>query len=72
MVNKQEVLKLALYLDDNARSPEDNAAAAKLRQLLDVYEVAYEMVWARSHEHSKDAYIEMHKLIKGDTDARPK
>lgn len=72
MVNKQEVSKLALYLDDNARGPEDNASAHLLRQLLSVYEVAYEMVWANSHEHSKDAYIEMLKLIKGDSNARPK
>jgi hypothetical protein len=27
--------------------------------------VAYEMVWARTHEQSKAAYIEMIDLIKG-------
>ena len=72
MVNKQEVMKLALYLDDNARGPEDNEAAKALRQFVSLFEIAYEMVWANSHEHSKDAYIEMHKLIKGDQNARPK
>lgn len=57
--------ELADYLDDHARSPLDNDAAAMLRKLGRVHQVAYEMVWARTHEQSKAAYIEMIDLIKG-------
>lgn len=56
---------IAEYLDDNARSEMDNEAAAMLRDLWRVYEAAYEMVWAKTHEHSKSAYVEMIDLIKG-------
>ena len=56
---------LAVYLEDNARSETDNEAATSLRKLWRVYEVASEMVWARTHEHSKSAYVEMIDLIKG-------
>jgi hypothetical protein len=57
--------RLASYLDDNARSELDNEAAALLRKLGRVADVAHEMVWARTHEQSKAAYIEMIDLIKG-------
>jgi hypothetical protein len=57
--------KLADYLDDNARSELDNEAAATLRRLGRIADVAYEMVKAKTHEHSKAAYIEMIDLIKG-------
>jgi hypothetical protein len=57
--------KLANYLDDNARSEMDNDAARMLRRLGQVYDVAYEMVHARTHEHSRNAYMEMIDLIKG-------
>lgn len=57
--------QLADYLDDNARSELDNDAAATLRKLGRVHQVAYEMVWARTHEQSKAAYVEMIDLIKG-------
>lgn len=57
--------ELASFLDDNARSPQDNEAAAMLRKLGRVYDVAYEMVKAKTHEHSRAAYTEMIDLIKG-------
>ena len=57
--------KLADYLDDNARSELDNDAARMLRKLGLVYDVAYEMVHAKTHEHSRAAYTEMIDLIKG-------
>lgn len=57
--------ELADYLDDHARSELDNDAAAMLRKLGRVHQVAYEMVWARTHEQSKAAYVEMIDLIKG-------
>lgn len=57
--------KLADYLDDNARTPEDNEAAKILRQLGRVYEVAYEIVWAKNRDHQNAAYAELVDLIKG-------
>lgn len=57
--------ELADYLDDHARSSLDNDAATMLRKLGRVNQVAYEMVWARTHEQSKAAYVEMIDLIKG-------
>lgn len=57
--------KLAEYLDDYARSELDNDAAMLLRRLGRVYDVAYEMIHARTHEHSRNAYMEMLDLIKG-------
>lgn len=57
--------KLADYLMDHARSDLDTDAAMMLRKLGRVYDVAYEMVWAKTHEHSKAAYLEMMDLIKG-------
>jgi hypothetical protein len=60
--------RLAVFLDENARCPEDNEAAAMLRKLGRVHQVAYEMVWAKTHEHSKNAYVEMIDLIKGKAD----
>ncbi len=57
--------ELADYLDDNARSAMDNEAATALRKLSELYKVAHEMVMAKTHEHSKAAYVEMIDLIKG-------
>jgi hypothetical protein len=57
---------LAEYLDDNARSELDNEAAATLRDLWRVYEAAYDMVWAKTHEHSKVAYVNMINLVKSE------
>jgi len=61
---------LAEYLEDNARSEMDNEAATTLRKLWHVYEAAHEMVWAKTHEHSKAAYVDMINLVKrGEVDA---
>lgn len=57
--------QLADYLEDNARSELDNEAAAALRKYSTLYKVAHEMVSAKTHEHSKAAYVEMIDLIKG-------
>ncbi len=57
--------KLADILLDRARDEYDTEAAALLRRLDRVHQVAYEMVWAKTHEQSKAAYIEMIDLIKG-------
>lgn len=60
--------ELADYLDDNARNAMDNEAATALRKLSELYKVAHEMVTAKTHEHSKAAYVEMIDLIKGKRD----
>ena len=57
--------KLSDYLYENARSPMDTDAAMLLRKLGRVYDVAYEMCCAKTHEHSRNAYMEMIDLIKG-------
>ena len=57
--------ELVDYLEDNARSEMDTAAAAALRKYSALSKVAHEMVTAKTHEHSKAAYLEMIDLIKG-------
>jgi len=57
--------QLADYLEDNARSELDNEAAVALRKYSRLFEVAHEMVSAKTHEHSKAAYVDMIDLIKG-------
>ena len=64
---KPTLQELADYLDDNARSEWDNAAAAALRRSADLFRVAHEMMTAKTHESSKAAYCEMIDLIKGKT-----
>jgi hypothetical protein len=64
---KPTLQELADYLDDNARSELDNAAAAALRRSADLFRVAHEMMMAKTHESSKAAYCEMIDLIKGKT-----
>ena len=56
---------LADHLDNNARSELDNDAARLLRYLGRVYDVACEMARAKTHEHSRAAYVEMLDLING-------
>jgi hypothetical protein len=57
--------ELADYLDDHARTATDNEAASALRKYSALSKVAHEMVTAKTHEHSKAAYLEMMDLIKG-------
>lgn len=57
--------RVANHLQEMPRSEEDLEAAKLLKQLSRVYEVAYEMVYAKTHEQSKAAYVEMIDLIKG-------
>jgi hypothetical protein len=64
-VIKSTAEQLADYLEDCAREQRDNEAAALLSRLDRVYQAAHEMVWARTHEHSKAAYSEMIDLVKG-------
>ena len=64
----KDVERIAQYLEDNARSPDDNQAAAYLRRLMRVYSAAYEMMHAKTHEHSRAAYDEMRDLMRGKTE----
>lgn len=57
--------RLANALQQTPRGEDDLEAASLLRQLSRVYEVAHEMVYAKTHEQSKAAYCEMIDLIKG-------
>ncbi len=62
---EKEAQRLADYLQEMPRGENDLNAAALLRILGRVYSVAYEMVYAKTHEHSRNAYSEMVDLIKG-------
>ncbi len=62
---KHRVEKLALHLNDHARSELDNDAAKALRDLLRVYEAAREVVMAKTHEHSRAAYSELVDIFRG-------
>ena len=65
---KPTLRDLADYLEDHARGEMDNEAANALRKYSTLFKVAQEMVTARTHEHSKAAYLEMIDLIKGKAD----
>ena len=60
--------QIADYLDEYARGEMDNQAAQALRKYSALSKVAHEMVTAKTHEHSKAAYLEMMDLIKGKTE----
>lgn len=57
--------RLADALQEMPRNEDDLEAALLLRKLVRVYEVAHEMVHAKTHDKSKAAYYEMIDLIKG-------
>lgn len=65
MSHKRKALDLASYLRVLPRDERDLEAAKLLEEMAEVYEAAKEMVFARTHEHSKAAYSEMIDLIKG-------
>ena len=65
---KHKAHRLADQLMHMPRSEDDIEAAKLLRQLSDVYEVAREVVYAKTHEHSKAAYAELVDIFKGKRD----
>lgn len=65
MSTKYKAHELASHLRHLPRDEHDLEAARMLEVMAEVYEVAKEMVFARTHEHSKAAYAEMIDLIKG-------
>lgn len=64
MSTKYRAQELADYLRHLPRDDRDLEAAKMLEAMSEVYEVAKEMVFARTHEHSRAAYAEMIDLIK--------
>lgn len=65
MVISRRAERLANSLLEMPRTETDIEAAAVMRELNKVYQVAYEMVYASTHEQSKAAYVAMIDLIKG-------
>lgn len=65
---RKRVEKLCEHLETLPRGPEDLEAARMLRNLAQVYEVAREVVMAKTHEHSKAAYSELVDIFKGKRD----
>jgi hypothetical protein len=66
---RKRVEKLCEHLETLPRGPEDLEAARMLRNLAQVYEVAREVVMAKTHEHAKAAYAELIDIFKGKPDA---
>lgn len=69
MSTKYKAHELANYLRHLPRDERDLEAAKMLEVMSEVYEVAKEMVFARTHEHSRSAYAEMIDLIKGKSES---
>lgn len=62
-VTKKALEQMGAHLRQGGKTEQE--IAEMLDKLRRVYEVAYEMVWAKTHEHSKAAYVELIDLIKG-------
>ena len=65
MSMKHRAHRLADQLLILPRGEDDIEAARMLRVMAEVYDVAAEMVFARTDAHSRAAYAEMIDLIKG-------
>lgn len=64
---RRRAIRLANALEEAPRTEDDLEAAAILRQLVRVHEVAHEVVLAKTHESSRAAYCELVDLVKGKT-----
>jgi hypothetical protein len=62
----RQATRLANNFREMPRSESDLEAANVLTELARVYEAAYDMMTAKTHEQSKAAYNEMLKLIKNE------
>lgn len=62
---KHKAMRLADKLRNMPRDEDDLEAAKMLERMALVYDVAVEMVFARTDAHSRAAYSEMIDLIKG-------
>lgn len=68
MVIARKAERFANALLEMPMRENDLEIAAILKDLTKVYEAAFDMVYADTHEQSKKAYLAMFKLIKGETD----
>jgi hypothetical protein len=64
---RRRAIRLANALEEAPRTEDDLEAAAILRQLVRVHEVAHEVVLAKTHDASRAAYCELVDLVKGKT-----
>ena len=62
---KQRAHELAEYMRTLPRGPEDLEVAKMLEQLSVIGDAARDVVFARTHEHSKAAYAELVDLFRG-------
>jgi hypothetical protein len=62
----RQAIRLANNFQEMPRNEADLETAAVLIALARVYEAAYDMMTANSHEQSKKAYDEMRQLIKNE------
>lgn len=62
---KYRAHELAEQLRHMPRNESDLEAARMLVKLVEVFEVAREVVMAKTHEHRNAAYAELTDLIKG-------
>jgi hypothetical protein len=63
----RQATRLANNFRETPRNEDDLEAATVLTELARVYEAAYDMMTASSHKQSADAYDEMRKLIKNES-----
>jgi|LakMenEpi03Aug12_release.lakeMendotaPanAssembly.Ray.scaffolds.fasta_scaffold726040_2 hypothetical protein len=65
MVIARKAERFANSLLEMPMGENDLEIAAVLKELAKVYEAAFDMVYADTHEQSKQAYLDMFKLVKG-------
>ena len=66
MVIVRKAERFAESLLEMPMGENDIEIAAVLKELAKVYEAAFDMTYADTHEQSKKAYLDMLKLIKGE------
>jgi hypothetical protein len=66
MVIARKAERFANSLLEMPMGENDLEIAAVLKELAKVYEAAFDMVYADTHEQSKQAYLDMFKLVKGE------
>jgi hypothetical protein len=65
MVIARKAERFAESLLEMPMGENDIEIAAVLKELAKVYEAAFDMVYADTYEQSKQAYLDMFKLVKG-------
>jgi hypothetical protein len=65
---KKQASEAVNYLREKARGPEDLEIAKLVERLGEVYEIAREVVVAKTHDHSKAAYSELVDVFRGKRD----